>query len=169
MTVSARTAQVGNAADRRGPAGSAALSTDFLNRFNEALMLIEIAAMDETIVEDLRNWTNVGYREHFQSSSLRCAGSALAAYENLAPHRRAAFEDTCSAMARLIRTMTDILCEKPLRDDLPEITAVASDALRKLISRSTQFINANGTIDLSALPDRTLQAEIDALIAYGSA
>lgn len=168
MTVSARTAQAGLAAERPGGAATPSLSTDFLNRFNEALMLIEIAALDETIVDDLRSWTHVGYREHFEASNLRCADAAIAAYDNVAPHRRAAFEETCHAMARLIRTMTELLGEVPLRQDLPEITAAASDALKKLIGRTTQFINANGMLDLAALPDRALQEDVDALLAYGA-
>lgn len=165
MTTIAATMQAGKAADRRDEPAAPRLSTDFLNRFNEALMLIEIAAMDESVVDDLRDWASIGYREHFLASNLRCAAEALAAYDGIDRARRKGFEQTCAAMTRLIRTMTALLAERPHPPELPIIVEVASEALRKLIGRSTQFINANGTIDLTTIEDRSLQAEVDALLA----
>jgi hypothetical protein len=42
---------------------------------------------------------------------------------------------------------------------------VASEALRKLISRAAQFINANGTVDIASFDDAALQEQIDGLLA----
>jgi hypothetical protein len=140
------------------------LSTDFLNRYSEALMLIEMAADDDGVVEDLKVWRAMTYREHFEVSPLRCAPSALAAYESVAPARRQGFEELCRAMARLISTATALLAEG--REGLaPEtVIDVASEALRRQIGRATQFINANGAMDIGSIESRALQAEIDALI-----
>lgn len=141
------------------------LSTDFLNRYSEALMLIEMAGMDESLVADLQAWQSVGYREHFRNSPLRCAASALAAYDRIEPARAVAFEDVCRSMTRLVRTVTALLVETPQPKELPVIVEVASDALRRQIARATQFINANGAIDIAVFEDAVLQAQIDALIA----
>lgn len=165
MTISAATAQAEKPSEWRDGPAAPRLSTDFLNRFNEALMLIEIASIDETVIDDLRGWSSVGYREHFLASDLRCASGAIAAYDGIGAKRRRAFEDTCAAMTRLIRTMTALLDEQPAPPELPVITEVASEALRRLIGRSTQFINANGAVDLMTLEDRSLQAEVDAVMA----
>ncbi|AMJ59098.1 hypothetical protein [Bosea sp. PAMC 26642] len=141
------------------------LSTDYLNRYGEALMLIEMAPADRTILGDLQTWRFIGYREHFQDSPLRCASSALLAYDRLASGRRKAFEKLCLAMARLIHTVTAVLAEMPGAADTAMVVDVASEALRSLIARATQFINANGDIDITTLDGGALQAQIDALLA----
>lgn len=140
------------------------LSTDFLNRYSEALMLIEMAADDDGILDDLKAWRSISYREHFEASSLRCAPSALAAYGNVAPARRAGFEELCRAMARLISTATALLADRRESLEASTIVEVAGDALRRQIGRATQFINANGAMDISSIESRALQAEIDALL-----
>lgn len=141
------------------------LSTDYLNRYGEALMLLEIAPMDPGVVEDLAVWRAVGYREHFETSQLRCTESALSAYDNLAADRRQAFEELCGAMNRLIATVTALLVEKPEDPEATAVIDVACEALRTLMGRATQFINANGRVDIGALEGVGLQDEIDALFA----
>jgi hypothetical protein len=146
-----------------GPAPQ--LSTDYLNRYGEALMLIEMVPMDPGIVDDLKAWRATGYREHFEASQLRCSASALAAYEMLDPTFRRGFEALCVSMNRLISTVTALLAELPPEQDTTPIVDVASEALRRLIGRATQFINANGALDVAAAGGLDLQDEIDALFA----
>jgi hypothetical protein len=165
MTVSATKALADTAEACVGAPQAPRLSTDFLNRYSEALMLLELALMDDTVVDDLKAWRSIGYRAHFEVSQLRCAPSALAAYERLAPARRAAFEEVCRSMTRLIATATAVLADAPANANLAAIVEVAGEALRRLIGRATQFINANGDIDIGAFDDNGLQDEIDALLA----
>ena len=145
------------------------LSTDYLNRYGEALMLLEIALVDPDIVADLQAWRPVGYRAHFEQSNLRCTQSALAAYDGLSDDRRQAFENLCLAMNRLIATVSALLAERQAgQPDVPGVSSivdVASEALRTQIGLATQFINANGRVDLAALEGHSLQDDIDALFA----
>lgn len=140
------------------------LSTDYLNRFAEALMLIDLAADDPDIVQDLKAWRSVTYREHFDTSPLRIAASALAAYDLVPPERREGFEELCRAMTRLVTTATALLADRADRLDAITIVEVAGDALRRQIARATEFINANGAVDIVAIEMRELQAEVDALL-----
>lgn len=163
MSVSAMRAMnvaVGSGPD---PVADPQLSTDYLNRYGEALMLLEMVPMDSGIVDDLRAWRAIGYREHFEASQLRCTGSALAAYERLDPSFRQGFEALCFSMNRLISTVTALLAELPPEQDATPVVDVASEALRRLIGRATQFINANGALDIAAVGGSDLQDEIDAL------
>lgn len=164
MSVPAIKGQTGSADARMGTSQAPRLSTDFLNRFSEALMLIEMAADDDGILDDLKSWRSMTYREHFEVSSLRCAPSALAAYDSVAPARRAGFEDLCRAMARLIATATALLADRRDCLEATVIVEVASESLRRQIGRATQFINANGAMDIGIIENRALQAEIDALL-----
>ena len=146
------------------PRAGARLSTDYLNRYSEALMLLEMAAMDPEIADDLARWNAVGYREHFEGSQLRCADEAIEAYGGLDAAQRAGFDELCRAMNRLILSASALLRELSPGPHLEAVVAAASESLRELIARATQFINQNGT-DLTKIRSRDLQAEIDALFS----
>ncbi|MCO5092452.1 hypothetical protein [Bosea sp. (in: a-proteobacteria)] len=165
MSVIATEMLAGATADRHDGGGpSPRLSTDFLNRYSEALMLIEMAAMDESVLADLQAWECVGYREHFVASTLRCAASALAAYDGLEAGRAEAFDTLCLSMSALIRTVTARLAETP-PPELETYVEVAGETLRRQIARATRFINTNGADDVAPFEDIALQAQVDALFA----
>ncbi len=164
MTIKAMKAPSAAASNQAGSGQAPRLSTDFLNRYNEALMLIEMATMDDGVVADLQSWQSLSYREHFATSSLRVAASALAAYDKVDPARAKAFEDACQSMDRLIQAVTALLAEQPRPADVPVVVTGASEAVRRLIAGLTQFINANGGIDIALFDDTAVQNEIDALL-----
>jgi hypothetical protein len=141
------------------------LSTDYLNRHSEALMLLEMVPADREIVGDLRAWRSVSYIEHFAASPLRCAGEAMAAYHQLGPREAESFETLCAAMERLIYTATALLDEMPAEEDPALIVDVASLSLRRLIARANAFINANGQGEAAYIDVGAVQADIDALMA----
>lgn len=141
------------------------LSTDYLNRHSEALMLLEMVPVDREIVGDLKAWRAVGYAEHFATSPLRCAGEALAAYRGLGPREAQSFDALCAAMDRLIYTATALLDEMPAEEDPGLIVDVASLSLRRLIARANAFINANGRGEAAYIDAGAVQADIDALMA----
>ena len=141
------------------------LSTDYLNRHSEALMLLEMVPMDREIVNDLKAWQPVSYAEHFETSSLRCADDAAAAYRALGKREVEGFESLCAAMNRLIHTATALLDEMPEHEDPTLIVDVASLSLRTLIARATAFINAHGHGEAAYIDPAIFQADIDAWMA----
>jgi len=147
-------------------AGSTApqLSTDYLNRHSEALMLLEMVPVDREIVDDLKAWRAVSYADHFARSPLRCAGEAMAAYRGLGPREVASFESLCAAMERLIQTATALLAEMPDNEDPALIVDVASLSLRRLIARAAAFINANGRGAAAHIDPDAVQADVDAVM-----
>ncbi|KFC73372.1 hypothetical protein FG93_01740 [Bosea sp. LC85] len=165
MTAPAMRALAVDADERLGPTGKPPLSTDYLNRYGEALMLIEMVPMDRGIIEELRTWRAVGYREHFQTSRLRCAPEALAAYDQLDACQVEAFEQLCRTMSQVIATATGLLGELDEGEDVAAVVEVAAGALRSLIGHTTLFINVNGQIDTDHFDVRSLQDNIDALFA----
>ncbi|CAN7649934.1 hypothetical protein LJR090_001402 [Bosea sp. LjRoot90] len=141
------------------------LSTDYLNRHSEALMLLEMVPLDREIVGDLKAWRALGYVEHFAISPLRCAGEAMAAYRALDRREAEGFEQLCAAMDRLVYTATALLDEMPTEEDPALIVDVASLSLRRLIARATAFINANGRGQAAYIDAGAVQADIDTLMA----
>lgn len=142
------------------------LSTDYLNHFAEALMLIEAVAFDESVRAELESWQPKSYREHFTGSALRCAKPALKAYEELSQESRGSFEALCSAMDRLVQTV--LLTLTDVRDpvDMVPIIGIAATAFRSLLSRATAFINSGGDMEQAAYDDVKLQDAIDQLMEF---
>lgn len=141
------------------------LSTDYLNHFAEALMLIEAVAFDDTVPAELANWRPLGYREHFRSSSLRCAPFALEAYDALSHDARGAFESLCSGMEKLVQTVLLMLDEEQDPALLTPIVEITAKAFRSMLSRATAFINSGGDMEQASYDTGELQDAIDQLMA----
>jgi hypothetical protein len=122
----------------------AGLSNDYLNHYSEILMLIEMAADDPAIADDLAGWQPMDYRAYFGASDLRRASAALAAYDALPEDRRLAFEKLVAAMDSLA-TMAVFALQAP---SAPEGIAVVVEAtappLRSLIAQAGAFLNSGG-------------------------
>src|SRR3954466_5219569 len=54
------------------------LATDYLNHFNEAIMLLEMIPDMPDCAEDFLTWRPLSYREHFAASKFRARELAIA-------------------------------------------------------------------------------------------
>ncbi len=78
------------------------LATDFLNPFNEYIMLAELVA-DKTMPPDvLGDWLPIDYETHFARSGFVGMDIVLAAFRSLECYKRRAFEDAVNVMIELI-------------------------------------------------------------------
>src|SRR5256885_12606449 len=68
------------------------LATDYLNHFNEAIMLLEMVPDMPECAEDFLTWTPLTYAEHFWASNFKARDLAIEAYECADPKVRANFE-----------------------------------------------------------------------------
>jgi hypothetical protein len=142
-----------------------ALSTDYLNRFSEALMLIEMISHDSEVIEELAAWVPATYRDHFTGSQLRCAPHALKAYDALDPMSRRAFETLCTAMNKLVATVVITVREIDDPTAALPVVEVAAAAFRNLLGRATAFISSGGDMAHAAYDKVELQDVIDQLMA----
>src|ERR1043165_5298425 len=78
------------------------LATDYLNHFNEAIMLLEMIPDMPECSEDFLQWAPLSYAEHFTASNFKARDLAIEAYEKADPTVRAQFD-------HLTDTMTSIL------------------------------------------------------------
>ncbi len=144
--------------------GGVGLSTDYLNRFSEALMLIELARSDPNAALDLGSWRPMSYREHFRASRLSLAPMALLAYEQLDYEPRRAFEALCMAMDKLVDTVRTLLAECSDPALVIPILDVASAAFHNLLARAAAFIASGGDMLSAAYDKQELQAAIDRIM-----
>src|SRR6476646_8935301 len=64
------------------------LATDFLNHFNEAIMLLEMLPMAPDCKDDFLAWHPMSYPQHFAASNFKHRDLAIAAYEVVDPQYR---------------------------------------------------------------------------------
>lgn len=103
------------------------LATDFLNPFNEYLMLADMVATGLEDADLLRQWVAPDYRSHFMRSGFAGAGTIIAAYDRLPTKRRQTFESEVDQLVQLIarhqdssdRRMLPEICRQ--RDRLAEM------------------------------------------------
>src|ERR1700728_4018755 len=75
------------------------LATDYLNHFNEAIMLLEMIPDMPECAEQFLEWRPRSYREHFAASNFRARELAIAAYDSANPQIRTEFDNITAAMS----------------------------------------------------------------------
>src|SRR6266542_3295344 len=76
------------------------LATDYLNHFNEAIMLLEMVPDMPECAEDFLTWTPLSYAEHFWASNFKARDLAIEAYE--LSDARIAFDNITSTMTSIL-------------------------------------------------------------------
>jgi hypothetical protein len=136
------------------------LATDYLNRFNEAVMMLDMLSTSPEFRADFLAWQPMDYREHFRASRFKTRDLAIAAYDTADPIVR-------SGLDTLAGTMTAVLeaTRAAMTTDLrPEtVTALAENAtewLKPLIARAGAIINGEANAASTPAP----QAVVDGLM-----
>src|SRR3954447_5470461 len=68
------------------------LATDYLNHFNEAVMLLEMVPDMPECAEDFLTWSPLSYAEHFTASNFKARDLAIEAHAKADPNARAQFD-----------------------------------------------------------------------------
>jgi hypothetical protein len=78
------------------------LATDYLNHFNEIVMLMEMIPDMPELIEDAADWKPKSYPQHFEDSGFQAKGLAIEAYEMAPTVFKAPFEQVCDEMNNLL-------------------------------------------------------------------
>lgn len=124
------------------------LATDYLNHFNEVIMLLEMVPSMPECYADAAEWRPKSYTQHFRDSGFSDAELAILAYENAPPNYREAFDATVEQMDRLvlkavprIKTLIDAGDPGALQDGVTQATR----KLQGFVDVASSIIN--GTTD----------------------
>lgn len=136
------------------------LATDYLNHFNEAIMLLEMLSSCPDCRDDFLAWRPRSYREHFQASNFKGRLLAIEAYDAADPRLHQSLDALAGAMTAVLEA-----ARAAMKGDIPQHAAVAlaEDAvatLRPFIARAGAVIN--GEADAGAAPSP--QALVDRLM-----
>lgn len=137
-------------------------ATDYLNHFNEAIMLLELLADAPECLEDFFAWRPKKYDEHFAASKSKHRNVALAAYADADPALRERLDMLSDSMNEILMATREVM-----RQDCLNNGAVANLAVRwvrPLLVRASAVINGTET-GLAPERDGTPQVAVDALLA----
>jgi hypothetical protein len=161
VATAAPEAQAGRAARlaRANINPSTGLATDYLNHFNEAVMLLEMLESCPDCVEDFRAWRPMSYREHFAQPQYRHRSIAIDAYEQADPTARLYLDTLADAMTDVLQATRKALAADLSPQAARQLAERTAAWLRPLIARAAAVINGEPDTD-----DATPQATIDRLM-----
>ena len=117
------------------------LATDYLNHFNEAIMLLEMIPDMPECAEDFLGWHPLTYREHFMASNFKARELAIEAYESADPTLRAEFDNVTSAMTSILTAVSAAM--RDARQDTTRATLAeqATGWVKPLVAQAGGVIN----------------------------
>ena len=140
------------------------LATDYLNHFNEAVMLLEMFASCPDCIDDFLAWKPKSYRQHFDGSTFKDRQAAIIAYEAADPEVRKnldALANTMNALLEGTRVAMRLNLPRAKSRNLADRTA---RALKPLIAHAGAVINGDPAAE--DVQPEVLQATIDALLKH---
>jgi hypothetical protein len=145
------------------------LATDYLNHFNEVVMMIDMLPDMPDCLDMVTEWEPKPYKDHFRDSTIADKDLAVDAYDHVKPLVKLAFEDTiCQIETSIFQAIGD--AEEAIQTGDMEFLRFKVSESAQVIHRLQDRLSAiiHGTADLSkTLPtdEKTVmdQNSIDAL------
>jgi hypothetical protein len=124
------------------------LATDYLNHFNEAVMLLEMIPDIPECAEDFLSWRPLSYREHFTASNLKARDIAIEAYDSADAVIRAEFDNITSAMTSILTAVGNAM--RDARQDKTRATLAqqATGWVKPLVALAGGIINGGAEDDI---------------------
>jgi hypothetical protein len=120
------------------------LATDYLNHFNEAIMLLEMIPDIPECAADFLAWTPKSYREHFAASHFTGRDLAVAAYEASNPATRDEFDRVVSTMTSILRAVGEAMRDVQAPQTHAVLAGQAVTWVKPLAASARSIINGTG-------------------------
>ena len=131
------------------------LATDYLNHFNEAIMLLEMIPDMPECVEEFLGWQPRSYREHFAASNFRARELAIEAYDTANSDIRTEFDNITGAMTSIL-----IAVSQAMRD-------VDQDQTRSTLARqATGWVKPLAMLAGGIINGRGVEADVDYIMTH---
>jgi hypothetical protein len=117
------------------------LSTDYLNHFNEAIMLLEMLPQVPDCALDFFAWEPMTYSEHFAASRLKERDTTISAYEYADPKFRQGLDTLSNTMTAILTATRDAMQSGLPPHDTDRVARRALEWLKPLVARAGAVIN----------------------------
>jgi hypothetical protein len=140
-------------------------ATDYLNHFNEAIMLLELMAEVPECRDDFFSWQPKKYDEHFATSKFKHRNVAIAAYSKADPALRQRLDTLATSMNEILMATREVMRQDGCSGSVIAIADLAVRWVKPLVARAGEVINGTEAEQQAARRDATPQLAVDALLA----
>jgi hypothetical protein len=124
---------------------STGLANDYLNVFNEILLVLEFLPSMPEMTDEALAWQPKGYCEYYEKSTLPGARQALQAYDRVDPVTRSRFEAVLARLTEIVVQAQQTLAVESGRPEYPDSIAKSceqtAEAMRAGLSYVSRLIN----------------------------
>jgi hypothetical protein len=124
------------------------LATDYLNHFNEAVMLLEMIPDMPECAEEFLGWRPLTYREHFKASRFKARELAIEAYDSADAIIRAEFDNITSAMTSILTAVGTAMREARQDRTRARLAEQATGWVKPLVALAGGIINGGSEADV---------------------
>jgi hypothetical protein len=124
------------------------LATDYLNHFNEAVMLLEMIPDMPACAEDFLVWQPLSYAEHFTASNFKARDLAIATYNAADARIRAEFDGVTSAMTSILTAVSSAMRKATQNKTRARLAEEATGWVKPLVTQAGGIINGVGEADV---------------------
>jgi len=136
------------------------LAADFLNRYNEPVMLLDLVPTEPDCLGEFLAWTPCSYVEHFAQSRFSDRAYVLEAYSKAPLGSREALTSVVDEMSVIIVAAQVALRREPEQTETARIAHTAARQLRRLLVTAGAIIHGRRRAEIA-----NLQSDIDLLFA----
>jgi hypothetical protein len=124
------------------------LATDYLNHFNEAVMLLEMIPDMPECAEDFLAWHPLSYREHFMASHFKARDLAIEAYESADIIIRTEFDNITTTMTSILSAVSAAMREVSQDKTRATLAEQATGWVKPLVALAGGIINGGAEADV---------------------
>jgi hypothetical protein len=124
------------------------LATDYLNHFNEAIMLLEMIPDMPECAEDFLAWHPLSYREHFMASHFKTREIAIEAYESADTAIRTEFDNITTIMTSILTAVSAAMREVQQDKTRATLAEQATGWVKPLVALAGGIINGGAEADV---------------------
>jgi hypothetical protein len=127
------------------------LATDYLNHFNEAIMLLEMIPDMPECAEDFLGWQPLSYCEHFTASNFKARDLAIEAYDSADQAIRAEFDNLTTAMTSILTAVGAAMREAKQDKTRATLAEQATGWVKPLVMLAGGVINGSTEADVETI------------------
>jgi hypothetical protein len=123
------------------------LATDYLNHFNEAIMLLEMVPDMPDCYELFLEWQPLSYAEHFTASNFKSRDLAIASYEAANASVRSEFDTVVATMTSILTAVGSAMREVTQDKTRAALAEQAAEWVKPLVAVAGGVINGRDQED----------------------
>jgi len=127
------------------------LATDYLNHFNEAIMLLEMIPDMPECSEEFLQWRPLSYAEHFTASNFKARDLAISAYESADADVRVEFDQMTETMTSILNEVGTAMREASQDATKAKLAEQAVGWLKPLVAAAGGVINGGYEADVETI------------------